>query len=288
MRHLLLGSALLVSLAAASGPANSAPPPPVWSWTGYYVGANVGYSWGRSNSTVTFGDAGSGAALSSAGTDFDLNGVIGGGQFGYNWQRNEWVFGLEADIQGSAQRGSGTAICPGGSLGTPPASLFGACAPGHIGDTAPFNVAALPVVDTLDQQLDWFGTVRGRLGHTITPTLYGYVTGGLAYGQVSTTNTVSGTNLIGPQGVNGVTIVPVSASMSNSTIQVGWTIGAGLEGVITGRWSGKIEYLFVDLGTVSGSFVTPVIAPSGAFLTSSYSSHITDNILRVGVNYQLP
>jgi outer membrane immunogenic protein len=76
--------------------------------------------------------------------------------------------------------------------------------------------------------------------------------------------------------------------MSNSTIQVGWTIGAGLEGVITGRWSGKIEYLFVDLGTVSGSFVTPVIAPSGAFLTSSYSSHITDNILRVGVNYQLP
>ncbi len=288
MRHLLLGSALIVSLAGASGQANAAPPPPIWSWTGYYVGANIGYSWGRSNGTVTFSDAGSGALLSSAGTDFGLNGVIGGGQLGYNWQRSDWIFGLEADIQGSAQKGSGTAICPGGSLGAPPASLFSACAPGHIGDTAPFNVAALPVIDTLSQQLDWFGTVRGRVGPTITPTVFAFITGGLAYGQVSTTNSVSGTNLIGPQGVNGVTVVPVGASMSNSTIRVGWTIGAGIEGVLSGNWSGKIEYLYVDLGTVSGSFVTPVIAPSGAFVISNYSSHITDSIFRVGINYKIP
>ncbi len=288
MRHLLLGSALMASLALASGPANAAPPTPIWSWTGYYVGANIGYSWGRSNGTVNFTDSASGALLSSAGTDFDLNGVIGGGQVGYNWQRNDWIYGLEADIQGSGQKGSGTAICPGGSLGAPPGSLFSACAPGHIGDTAPFNVAALPVVDTISQQLDWFGTVRGRVGHTITPTVFPYVTGGLAYGEVSTTNSVSGTNLIGPQQVNGVTIVPVGASMSASNIQVGWTIGTGIEGVLSGRWSGKVEYLYVDLGTVSGSFVTPVIAPSGAFVTTNYSTHITDNILRVGINYQLP
>jgi outer membrane immunogenic protein len=67
---------------------------------------------------------------------------------------------------------------------------------------------------------------------------------------------------------------------------VGWTVGAGVEGVISGNWTAKLEYLYVDLGNVSGSFTTPLIAPSGAFATSSYSSHITDNILRVGVNYK--
>ncbi len=76
--------------------------------------------------------------------------------------------------------------------------------------------------------------------------------------------------------------------MSASNIQVGWTIGTGIEGVLSGRWTGKLEYLYVDLGTVSGSFVTPVIAPSGAFVTTNYSTHITDNILRVGINYELP
>jgi outer membrane immunogenic protein len=67
---------------------------------------------------------------------------------------------------------------------------------------------------------------------------------------------------------------------------VGWTVGAGVEGVISGNWTAKLEYLYIDLGNVSGSFATPLIAPSGAFATSSYSSHITDNIVRVGINYR--
>jgi outer membrane immunogenic protein len=289
MRHLLLGGSVVASLISAGcGVALAAPPTPIWSWTGFYLGANVGYSWGRSNSTVDFRDTASGVLLSSATAKADLDGVIGGGQFGYNWQHKDWLFGLEADIQGSAQTGSAAAACAGGSLGAPPASLFSACAPGHIGDTTPNNVAALPVFDTLSQSLDWFGTVRGRIGPTITPTIVGYVTGGLAYGQVSTTNTVSGTNLVGPQGVNGVGVFPVAASATNTAIQVGWTIGAGVEGALRDNWTCKIEYLHVDLGHVKGSFVTPVIAPSGAFVTSSYNSHITDEILRVGINYKLP
>jgi outer membrane immunogenic protein len=68
---------------------------------------------------------------------------------------------------------------------------------------------------------------------------------------------------------------------------VGWAVGAGVEGVVSGNWTAKIEYLYIDLRNVSGSFTTPIVAPSGAFLTSSYTSHITDNILRVGLNYKL-
>jgi outer membrane immunogenic protein len=227
-------------------------------------------------------DATSGTILDSAITKFNMDGIIGGGQIGYNWQRDKWVFGLEADIQGSGQKGSGSAICAGGTA----AILNSACSLGHAGDTIPFNVPAFPVTDTLSEKLDWFGTVRGRVGPTITPTFLAYLTGGLAYGNVSATNTVSGINIIGPQGTNGSTNVPVVGTFSNSALKVGWTVGVGLEGAIGGNWTAKIEYLYMDLGNISGSFVTPVIAPSGAFVTSSYSSHITDNILRVGVNYR--
>ena len=216
-----------------------------------------------------------------------MNGVIGGGQAGYNWQMDKWVFGLEADIQGSGQKGSTLGSCAGGSAtATTLAGLSSVCAIGHTGDTTPFNVAAFPVGDTLSQKLEWFGTFRGRIGPTLTPTFLAYVTGGLAYGQVNSSGTFSGTNIVGPQGVNGSTLVPVAGAFSSSSTRVGWTLGGGIEGAIGGNWTAKLEYLYVDLGTVSGTFVTPIVAPGGAFLSTGYSSHITDNILRVGVNYR--
>jgi outer membrane immunogenic protein len=260
---------------------------PVYNWTGFYVGGNIGYSWGRSSTLVPFSDATSGTLLSATSTKFDMNGVIGGGQIGYNWQMSNWVFGLEADIQGSDQKGSTNAACAGGSAtATTLVGLSSTCAIGHIGDTAPFNVAALPVNESLNQKLEWFGTVRGRIGPTITPTFLAYVTGGLAYGEVKSFETVSGTNIVGPQGVNGTTLVPVVGSFGSSSTRVGWTVGGGIEGAIGGNWTAKLEYLYIDLGTVSGTFTTPIIATSGAFVNSGYSSHITDNILRVGVNYR--
>ena len=103
---------------------------------------------------------------------------------------------------------------------------------------------------------------------------------------MNSTNTVSGTNITGAQGTNTFTLTPVAASFSDSSTKIGWTLGAGLEGVLSGNWTGKIEYIYVDLGTVSGAFATPIVTTSGAFLVSRFSSRITDNILRVGVNYK--
>jgi outer membrane immunogenic protein len=140
--------------------------------------------------------------------------------------------------------------------------------------------------NSLSEKIEWFGTVRGRIGPTITPTIIAYVTGGLAYGEVNATDTVTGINIIGPQGTNGSTLVPVAATFGNRSTRVGWTVGAGIEDVISGNWTAKLEYLYIDLGNISGSFITPVVAPSGGFVTASYNSHITDNILRVGVNYK--
>ena len=129
--------------------------------------------------------------------------------------------------------------------------------------------------------------LKWPVGSLFTPTILGYVTGGLAYGEVSTAGAVSGTNITGPQGTNTVILTPVAASFGNRSTRAGWTIGGGLEGVIAGNWTAKIEYLYIDLGNVSGSLITPVTAPSGAPVTVRYTSHITDNILRVGFNYRL-
>lgn len=288
---LLATSALAADLAPHMYTKAPAPIVAVYDWTGFYIGGNVGYSWGRSSTNEAFTDALTGTILSAATAKFNLNGVIGGGQAGYNWQRDRWVFGLEADIQGSGEKGSTNAVCPGATpsaLGTV-ASVSSACSVGHLGDTAPFNVLALPVTNSLSEKIEWFGTFRGRIGPTITPTILAYVTGGLAYGSVKSSDTVSGTNITNPagQGVNGGTVLtPVNATFGNSSTRVGWTVGAGIEGVISGNWTAKLEYLYIDLGNVSGSFITPVVAPSGNFVTASYNSHVTDNILRVGVNYR--
>lgn len=300
MKRIFVGIAGIASvLATGALAADLAPRPytkapvivdPGYDWTGFYAGVNIGYSWGRSSSTQSFIDTASGALLNSSAFKIDVDGVIGGGQIGYNWQKDKWVFGLEADIQGSGQKGNGSSLCPGGPGSTTsnqPADVNSACSLGHTGDTPSGNIAALPVTNNLSEKLAWFGTVRGRIGPTITPTILAYLTGGLAYGEVRSTNTVTGTNLVGAQGVNTPpTFVPVSASFGSNSTRIGWTVGAGIEGVVSGNWTAKIEYLYMDLGNVSGSFVTPIIATSGAFVTTRYSSHITDNILRVGLNYK--
>jgi outer membrane immunogenic protein len=297
LASLLTTSALAADLAPHMYTKAPAPVVAVYDWTGFYVGGNVGYSWGRSSTTQAFTDSVTGAVLAASPSKFDLNGVIGGGQAGYNWQRDKWVFGLEADIQGSGERGSTNVLCPANTtVFTPPggsstvAAVSSACSLGHAGDTNIGNVNGQALTDALSQKIDWFGTFRGRIGSTfIAPTFLAYVTGGLAYGDVKTTNTVSGTNVTNPagQGVNGGTVLtPVSATFGNSSVRAGWALGAGIEGVISGNWTAKLEYLYIDLGNVSGSIVTPVVAPSGNFVTASYNSHVTDNILRVGVNYR--
>jgi outer membrane immunogenic protein len=263
---------------SAISPATAAPPEPVWNWSGFYIGANVGYSAGSSNGSLSLFNATTGAVLDSASNKFNLDGLIGGGQIGYNWQVDRVVFGVEADMQGSGQRGGTSLICPGGT-GLPPlpAGLNGVCSLGSIEG----GFVAAPLPDSLTEKLDWFGTLRGRLGATITPATMIYATGGLAFGRVSATDTVSGTNF----SLNG-TPTNITSMFSTGSTKTGWTLGGGLEMQLWGHWSGKIEYLYINLGNISGSFVTPIVASPGNFLGASFNSAITDNIVRVGINYR--
>lgn len=120
-----------------SGPAYTAP----YNWTGFYAGLNAGYGWANVSDTTS---------------STNLNGVIGGGQIGYNWQNGNLLLGLEADVQGSGQKNSTT-------------------------------VGAF----TVDRKLPWFATARGRIGYAAGPWLF-YGTGGAAWGNYKLSVTSAG------------------------------------------------------------------------------------------------
>jgi outer membrane immunogenic protein len=223
---------------------------PGYNWTGFYIGGNVGYSWGRSSDTSTLTN-GPGATLFTSGGSTNLDGVVGGGQIGYNWQVQSWVWGFEADIQGTDEKGSRGFTC-GIATCTPP-----------VGGFLALVIPGPAVPATLNQKIDWFGTVRARVGVLATPRVLFYATGGLAYGEVNSSETIGG------------------SSFSASDTRVGYAVGGGIEGAIGGNWTAKLEYLYVDLGNVSNTFVGV-----GPIPTVTTRSHVTDNIVRVGLNYR--
>jgi outer membrane immunogenic protein len=259
------------AFAADMAPRYTKAPPPiveVWNWTGFYIGGNVGYSWGRSNTSLTFYDTVTGAAIvlppgSFPGSRFNMDGAIAGGQVGYNWQSSNWVFGLEADLQWSDEKGGARYLCAATAIG-------GVCLPG----LTFLPPGATGTAVAYDQKLEWFGTARGRAGVSVTPQTLLYVTGGLAYGSIKTTAAIAGFN------ANGVAIGAVG---SNTDTRVGWTVGAGAEFMFNRNWSGKIEYLYMDLGNFNiANFTLAPLAPIGVRVSSNF----TDHIARVGINYR--
>ena len=278
MKRIAIGMAAALSLFAtgamaadlAPRPYVKAPPmEPIWSWTGFYVGGNGGYSWGRSRTDVSYYSTTTGLPIvppagSITSASFDMNGGVAGGQVGYNWQSSNWLFGVEGDIQWSGEKGRASYLCSvagGNALFCVPPATF-----------APAGVLGTGL--TVDQSLQWFGTLRGRAGILATPKWLLYATGGLAFGEIKTTGTMTGIN------AGGAAIATVS---STSTTRAGWTVGVGVEGKITQNWSAKLEYLYMDLGSFSSG---PFTLLPGGTIGANVNSKFTDNILRAGINYQ--
>jgi outer membrane immunogenic protein len=223
----------------AKAPYLKAPVAMVYDWTGFYLGVNAGVGLGRNNQTLAVPNF-----PSFEQSYLSPQGALGGVQIGYNWQTNSivgpLVLGVEADIQGTGMRDDYTCLLT--------------CR------TAP------EVTGRFDQRLDWFGTVRGRVGIANGPVL-SYVTGGFAYGSVKTsvTETILG--------------VPSGTFTSDKT-RGGWTIGSGVEAALGGGWTAKIEHLYVDLGNRSDTFVL------GGF-PQKLDTEIRENIFRAGLNYRI-
>jgi outer membrane immunogenic protein len=118
----------------------AAPATPAYNWSGFYAGLNGGGGWSRST-------------WDASGVSFNGSGGLVGGTAGYNWQFGNGVLGLEADIDWTNMRGTGTSVlCPAG------------CTTSET----------------------WLSTVRGRAGYAFGSVLP-YVTGGLAVGDIRAT-----------------------------------------------------------------------------------------------------
>jgi outer membrane immunogenic protein len=253
---------------------------PVYHWTGFYLGGNVGAAWGRRSvdyaandpaAAVLFLPANGGLPLPLS---FNTSGAVGGLQLGYNWQFSKiWLFGIEADFDWSGMKGGGS------SHAVPP--------------------VVIPITENLDESLKWFGTVRARLGYLPSDRLLAYATGGFAYGRVVRTgsyanNAASYANNAAAIGTTtgGFSFLCAAASTcftgSSSGVAIGWTLGGGLEYALTKELTLKGEYLYVSLdGQALTRTALEVLAAGAAPASFNANFDRTKfNVARIGLNYR--
>jgi outer membrane immunogenic protein len=251
-----LFSAAIGSAQAADMPLKAPVVVAPFTWTGVYLGINAGYgnntSDGASYCTTATGVASGTGCWPSAPSGISPSGGFVGGQVGANYQVGLFVFGIEGDIQVAHINDSNTFTTP-------------CCIPGFTGANS---------VWTRSQNMDWFGTVRGRLGLAIWDRTLIYGTGGLMYAEE-----VVNSNLGSPQPT-----VPavVNYQGTSSGTHSGWVAGGGLEYAFTKNLSAKVEGLYYNLGSEN---VT-------AFALNVPTNHFTDTtsftykgaMVRLGAN----
>lgn len=284
MKSFLLTTISLTALAASSAYAadlpsvKAAPVVPAWTWNGFYVGLNAGGGWSSGNSQY-------GNTLYRSSTDGPINGynlagptwnipssfagVIGGAQAGYNYTLTPmFIVGIETDFQGTSMSGSGN------SAGIVPRN----------GVWSPSTAYAYS-----SNAIDWFGTVRGRLGVLPSSSMGNvliFMTGGFAYGGGNAANNFT-TVVSDPVDVSYGAAV---ARANNNSLLTGWTAGGGAEWSPSSlpAWSLKVEYLYTDLGSVRSSAygLGPTNGGQGYMLNAiSNSNAYRFNLVRAGINY---
>lgn len=226
--------------------AYEAPPvvPESFSWTGGYIGVNAGYGWGDfEHSVQTKTPEGKDPLPGTPDSEIDYaildqakyssspGGFVGGAQLGYNWQVDRLLFGLEADFQGGNIKGSVS------------------------GGIDPYRFYA-------DSRIDWFGTVRARLGYVPAERFLVYGTGGLAYGHVESYMNYAG------------------YESSVSTTKTGYTVGGGAEYALNNKWSLKAEYLYTDFGTIDS------LSAQRKYTKFSAETEASFQAIRLGLNYR--
>src|SRR3954451_9810105 len=275
------GSALLTGIVTASAAdmavkAPYAAAPAAFSWTGFYIGANVGGAWTPNNGGSDFGPLfppfivlppavaiptvipGQLATLDGGGR---RSGVIGGGQIGYNWQVNQFVLGFEADAVGTGLKGSSATASR--TVGAP--------------------IFAVPVTQTVTVdfgRIDWMASFRGRAGFAVNQALF-YVTGGASVAEFggSTTTLVNGAGISIPAAGTYV------ATNGGSSTRWGWTVGGGIEWAFSQNWSVAGEYRHTDFGNRATTFNIPD-GFGGVFATGTSSSRLTVDQATARLNYR--
>ncbi|HEY5362973.1 MAG TPA: outer membrane beta-barrel protein [Aestuariivirga sp.] len=191
--------------------ADVVPPAPAFNWAGPYVGVVGSYGFGTSNHTNAVG-------LSSG--DFGMSGILGGLDFGFNRQSNNFVYGLEGDIALSTDKGnSRSGVCGGGGC---------------------------------DTNLNWLSTARARVGFAKDNFLF-FGTGGLA--------------------IAGMHADCCASAGSVDSTRLGYTLGGGIEMAVSNHMTAKLQYLYVNEGSIPYQFTVNADASR-------------NHIVSLGINYK--
>jgi outer membrane immunogenic protein len=248
----LVGTPVLAADMAVKAPPPAAPPAPIYSWTGFYVGVDGGGAW--TDGTSTMNPIPSPAAWNRLPDSFDLrtSGGLLGMYAGYNWQFSPtWLIGIEGDWSHLWNNASASAT---------DVSFAG----------VPF-VGSVPT--SMSRDLDWLATLRGRVGFLPSNNVLLYATGGVAWGDVHYTASLSSV----PPG-----------TLWNADMRVtetGFVVGGGLEWMVAHNVILRAEYLFHRL---NGDSVTVSGVPANfpGFLINYTWNRFDVNVLRGGVSYK--
>jgi outer membrane immunogenic protein len=243
--------AMAADLPIKAPPMVTAPAP--YSWTGAYVGGNVGYAWGRDKVSqlpegvlLTFTQEEIANYLNNGRTTLNPSGFTGGIGAGYNWQTGLFVFGLETDIAYTDLNSD---------------SVSGPFTP---------SLGAVPYIHGQSVKADFLGTIRGRVGVAFDRSFV-YATGGFAYAGVRYTNYIDYPGHVG-----------FRYEQTERKTAVGWTVGGGYEVKLWDKWSGKIEYLYADLGSQEVTAFQNVPGSPNFYV---FKNEFTEQLVRVGLNY---
>lgn len=251
---------------------------PLFTWTGFYAGINAGYGGNTNDNNDRYNPYYGGAYYGDYDDDSSGGGFAGGAQIGYNYQFGQFVAGIEADIQyadlgSSHDRNNEWAYY----YYTPTSSGW-------------------PYYGTNrgDNSVEWFGTVRARLGFALDRALI-YATGGFAYGGGGNDN-----NNNGYYGYYGADAASAAypwyyGGRGGNDSSVGWVVGGGLEYAFTDSLTAKLEGLYVNLGDNKNDNDPYAYAYAYTYANSAnYPYYYGNNrkndrefaIARVGLNYK--
>jgi outer membrane immunogenic protein len=259
MRKLLIStSAAAAALLAVCDPGLAAEPVALeYDWSGFYLGLNAGYFFSETDADV-FIPAGANINANARGIangaltgNVDSDGFIGGATVGVNHQNNNFVFGIEGDIDFldlDETRNSGVILGVGQN---------------GVG------------IDRLDG--DILATLRLRAGIAAGETLF-YITGGGAFTDADITRTLDWTFADGCPLVGGGR---QRCHAGDGDFDFGYTVGGGIERAF-GDWSVKAEYLFADFG--NENFTTDNASPAIAGQFMQHRFDLEMHIIRLGLN----
>jgi outer membrane immunogenic protein len=238
-----------------------APPAPIASWTGFYLGGDIGVGWAN-GTNYTFADPGNAAFFSCFNCSLPYqseslsggheSGVLGGLYLGYNWQfAPTWLVGVEGDFTWTDLKHSVNA------------PLFSDAAP-------PPSSAIIPVVGSnlnFETDVKWLASLRGRVGYIVANDWLFYATGGVAWAGLDQSANASCPPPNLPNGCGFDFVGFTRSPFSESTTRVGFVVGGGLEWQIPastwGRWRARVEYLYYGFDTTNNQSALFVNVPSG-------------------------